>query len=190
MTEDVIKKESGKGTIVGYKDAALDNVLAEYIKLDVPFTFSENVERLVNVKDGTFYVTVINNEGLTKNAWGSPATDSSKAKTLTVTYTGKASLNKIKEIWRERTVTVNGNSATLTLKPGEAAVLEFSQGPSTGLTPTEQPSLNISVQSGWLQISGCKNSPVTVSNLNGQLCYQTEKASENVKIQITKYYFE
>lgn len=185
VTEDIIKKEFGKGMIIGYKDTVLDNVLAEYVKLDVPFTFSENVERLVNVKDGTFYVTIINNEGLTKNAWGRPETNSSKAKTLTVTYTGKASIGKIKEIWRDRAITVKANSATLTLNPGEAAVLEFSQGPGTGLILTEQSPLNISVRSGWLQISGCKDSPVTVCNLNGQLCYQTDKAPENAEIRIT-----
>ena len=184
VTEEVVKKESGQGKIIGYKDTALDNVLTEYVKLDVPFTFSETVERLVNVKDGTYYVTVINNDGITKNAWGSPSVDSSKAKTLTVTYTGNAPLSKIQEIWRDKTVTVNGNSATLTLDPGEAAVLEFSQKTVTGLTLTEEQPFRISVQDGCLQINGCGNSPVTVSNLSGQVYYHTAKASENTEIRI------
>lgn len=181
---NIKKKELGKGYIVGYKVAALDDVMDEYFKYDVPFTFSESVEHLVNVKDGAFYVTLINNEGITKTPVANPVTDNSKTKTLTVTYTGKAALSKIEEIWRGRQITVNGNSVTITLKPGEAAVLEFSQGPLSGLSPVKQVSFSVSSEKGRMQVSGCENRPLLVSNLSGQVCFQTEKAQEKTEIKL------
>lgn len=181
----VKKEELGKGLIVGYKAAALDEVMAEYFKYDVPFTFSETVEHLVNVKDGAFYVTLINNDGLTKTSHADPVTDNSKAKTLTVTYTGKASLGKIEEIWRDKPISVNGTSATIVLQPGEAAVLEFSQGGSVGnKTVAEQQPFSVSAKNRRMLVEGCEGHPLLVSDLSGQLCYQTRKASDNMEIRL------
>lgn len=179
------KKEWGKGSIVGYKMSALESVMAEYFTYDIPFTFSETVEHLVNVKDGVFYVTLINNDGITKTSHATPVTDNSQTKTITVTYTGKAPVNKIEEIWSGKSIRIHGNSVTITLKPGEAAVLEFSQGlPLSSAPVTDLESFHASVLGGCLQVSKCEGYPLLVSNLNGQLCYQADQVTGNVQIQL------
>lgn len=122
-----LKVKLGKGELISFKFSALDEIMKEYFKYDVPFKISEPVEYLVNIKDGTFYVTLINNDGVTKTPLNDPVTDRSKSKTITVTYTGKAVLNTIREIWKNKLISYNGNSVTIVLEPGEAAVLEFSQ---------------------------------------------------------------
>lgn len=127
------KEKHGSGYIVGYKISALNEIMAEYFHYDVPFTLSTPIEYLVNVKDGAFYVTLINNEGITKRATTLPVIDQSKTKTVTVAYTGKATLNSIKEIWRGRSIHIDHHSVEIKLKPGEAAVLEFSHLPVSAL---------------------------------------------------------
>lgn len=178
------KKELGKGSVVGYKVSAQDEVITEYFKNEMPFTLSEPIEYLVNVRDGAFFVTLINNEGITKTPLANPVIDNSKAKTITVTYTGKAALSMIKEIWRNKQITVNGNAVTITLKPGEAAVLEFSQGPLSSLSHTGLNLLDVFVSENNLRVNGCENRPLSVYDISGKVCYHTAKAQENTMISL------
>lgn len=181
---NIKKREHGKGWIVGYKVSALDEVMTEYFKNEIPFTLSAPIEYLVNVKDGAFYVTLINNEGITKTPHANPVIDNSKTQTVTVTYTGKAALSSIKEIWRDRQITVNGNAVTITLNPGEAAVLEFSQGSLSGLSHAELNLFEVFVSENALRVNGCENRPLSVYDLSGNICYHTVKAKENTVIRL------
>lgn len=124
---NVRTKKMGKGLIVEYRMSELDFILKKYFKYDAPFRLSEPVQYFVNVKNGAFYVTLINNDGIAKTHFHQPVIDNSKSKKLTVTYTGKAKLKTIKEIWKNRQISIEDNAATVILYPGEAAVLEFTQ---------------------------------------------------------------
>ncbi len=119
----------GKGTVIVYGPDfsldAMDGIIRDQLKKLVPFTVSEQVEYLVNVKDGTLLVTLINNDGYTKTPDGVPKMDKTKTKEVTVTYTGDLTPKSIKEIYQETKMVTSGKSATVTLKPGEAMVLEF-----------------------------------------------------------------
>ena len=119
----------GEGTVIvygpDYSVEALDGLLKEQIKKHVPFTLSDEVQYLVNVKDGSLILTLINNEGVTKVYNEAPITDPSKAKTLTVTYTGDEPVVQVKELYYGETVEVDGNAVTVTVGPGDVQVLEF-----------------------------------------------------------------
>ena len=120
---------SGEGTVIvygpDYSVEALDAILKEQIKKHIPFTLSDEVEYLVNVKDGSLILTLINNEGVTKVYNEAPVTDESKAKTLTVTYTGDAAIKQVKELYYGEAVNMSGNTLTVTVGPGDCKVLEF-----------------------------------------------------------------
>ncbi|MBQ8683457.1 MAG: hypothetical protein IJ518_02935 [Clostridia bacterium] len=121
--------KSGKGTVIVYgPDYSIDNlgtILQEQIKKYVPFIISSDIQYLVNVKDGSLFVTLINNDGVTKAATQAPVVDKSKAKTLTVTYTGNLKLLQVKELFYGSKVSLSGKAATVTVGPGDVQVLEF-----------------------------------------------------------------
>ncbi len=108
-----------------YDVTALDGIIREQLARFVPFTLSEQVEYIINIKDGTMYVTLINNEGFTKVPGKNPVMDMSKTKNVTVTYTGDLAIKEIKEIYTNAAVKQSGNAASVTVKPGDVAVLEF-----------------------------------------------------------------
>ncbi|MBQ8684165.1 MAG: hypothetical protein IJ518_06600 [Clostridia bacterium] len=119
----------GEGTVIvygpDYSVEALDGLLKEQIKKHVPFTLSDEVQYLVNVKDGSLILTLINNEGVTKVCSEPPVIDESKAKTITVTYTGDEPVAQVKELYYGEPVDVDGNAVTVTVGPGDVQVLEF-----------------------------------------------------------------
>ncbi|MBQ8684166.1 MAG: hypothetical protein IJ518_06605 [Clostridia bacterium] len=121
--------KSGKGTVIVYgPDYSIDNlgaILKEQIKKFIPFTISDDIQYLVNVKDGSLFVTLINNEGVTKVYNQAPVTDKSKAKTMTVTYTGNLKIKQVKELFYGSKVSLSGKAATVTVGPGDVQVLEF-----------------------------------------------------------------
>lgn len=122
---NIEKKEYGEGLIVSYKHSALKEVLNKYFNYNIPFKISENIEYLVNIKDGAFYVTLINNDGITKTPKENPIIDDSKTKSIVIEYTGKAPLGRIKEIWKNRNIEIKDNEIKLSLEPGGAAVIEI-----------------------------------------------------------------
>ncbi len=119
----------GKGKVIvygpDYDVTALNSIIEAQLTRLMPVTVSEQVEYLVNIKNGSVIVTLINNEGWTKAPGVAPSIDSSKKKEVTVTYTGDLAVKSIKEIYGKTKITVNGKAATATVKPGEIKVLEF-----------------------------------------------------------------
>ncbi len=119
----------GKGTVIVYgKDFSvkeLDDILKEQLKRFVPFAFSKDVQYLVNVKDGSMIVTVINNDGVEKMHYQMPTFDDSKVKDITITYTGKTPLKSVKELFYHETVKQNGNTVSAHLEAGGYRVFEF-----------------------------------------------------------------
>ena len=104
---------------------ALGGIFKELLQKFMPFSFSTNIEHIVNVKDGYMYVTLINSDGVTKTSHGTPIVDNSKTKTVTTSYTGSLAIASVKEIYGGRNVAVNSGKVSVTLKPGEIAILEY-----------------------------------------------------------------
>ena len=119
----------GKGKVImygpDYSVQALGGIFKELLQKFMPFSFSTNIEHIVNVKDGYMYVTLINSDGVTKTSHGTPIVDNSKTKTVTTSYTGSLAIASVKEIYGGRNVAVNSGKVSVTLKPGEIAILEY-----------------------------------------------------------------
>ena len=119
----------GAGTVIvygpDYSVDGLDAILKEQIGKFVPFTLSDEVEYLVNVKDGSLILTLINNEGVTKVYNEAPVTDPDKAKTVTVTYTGPGQVMQVRELYYGSDVPAADNAVTVTVGAGDVQVLEF-----------------------------------------------------------------
>ncbi len=119
----------GKGKVIVYGPDfsldAIDGIIKDQLAELLPFTFSTNIEYMVNIKDGTMYVTLINSDGVSKTPTTDAKLDSSKKKTVTVTFTGNQNPKSIKEIYKNAKVTVSGKAATITVNAGEVRVLEF-----------------------------------------------------------------
>ena len=108
-----------------YSVEGLDAILKKQLVKLVPFTFSEQVEYLVNVKEKSLLVTVINNNGVEKNCYAEPDVDASQAKDIIVTYTGGCKVTSVKEWYAGQAVRLVNNGTQVHLDPGEGAVLEF-----------------------------------------------------------------
>lgn len=119
----------GEGAVIVYGPdfdvTALDGILREQYARLMPIAVSPPVEHLVNIKDGTMYVTLMNNDGFTKKATEEPVIDLSKTVDVTVTYTGEHTAFTVSEIFEKSSVCQNGNAVTVTVGPGECRVLEF-----------------------------------------------------------------
>lgn len=101
----------------------LKKMLIQYL----PFSISAEIEYLVNIKDNEFYVTLINNDGVKKSPHSPPVIDYNAKKTITVKYNGQGRFSEISDIWNKHKLIINSscNSASLTLGPGDSAVLLF-----------------------------------------------------------------
>ena len=119
----------GKGTVIvygpDYSVVNLGPILQEQLKQYIPFTFSKTVEYLVNVKDGSLIVTVINNDGVTKEATKPPVVDATKAVTLDITYTGDLKIKRVKELYYGEAVNLSGNTVKTTVPAGDYRVFEY-----------------------------------------------------------------
>lgn len=129
LKNDRFDKTDGKGKVIvygpNYSVKALDGILKELLGKLMPFSFSTNIESIVNVKDGYMYVTLINSDGVTKTSHAKPVVDNAKTKTVTASYNGSLAVSQIKDIYGGHNVAVNGKNASVTLKPGEIAILEY-----------------------------------------------------------------
>ncbi len=119
----------GKGKVIiygpDYSVTNLPSILKEQLKRFVPFEFSKTVEYLVNVKDGSLIVTLINNNGVTKKPSVAPVIDNSKAVDLTVTYTGNLPIKQVKDLSTGKTQSFSGKSVNVNVGAGGYKVLEF-----------------------------------------------------------------
>jgi hypothetical protein len=122
-------KNFGKGKVIvygaNYKVNNLGMIFNEILAEKIPFNISKDIEYMLNIRDNCIYLTLINNDGVTKDFKTPPVVDASKSKSVTVAYKGKAAIQSVKDIYNNRNVTLNGLSATLTLPAGGMAVLEF-----------------------------------------------------------------
>ncbi|MBY0589291.1 hypothetical protein K2X85_19120 [bacterium] len=123
-----IKSRKGRAILYGpdYQVAALKAIFYEDLLKYLPVTISPGVEYLVNIKTGSVFVTLINNEGVTKEPRQKPKVDPAKSKTVNVRFNGLSRVQTVKDIKNDRVCEIhNGTEVTITLPPGELAILEF-----------------------------------------------------------------
>ncbi len=122
-------KTYGKGKVIvygsDYSVTNLDSILKEVLNSKLPFSISTNVQSITNIKDGSMFITLINNEGVTKAPKTTVSIDSSKKKIATVRYKGNLAIKSVKDIYSSTAVSVSGNKATITVPAGGIVVLEF-----------------------------------------------------------------
>jgi len=109
-----------------YDISELDEIMRGQIERLIPFTFSTDIQYLINVKSGSLFVTLINNDGVRKHHDMTPTViDESKLRAVTVTYTGNLTFKSVADIYNGQPVSMDGNSASITIPAGGMAVLEF-----------------------------------------------------------------
>ena len=126
-TGDVAMREEivGKGKIIGYASSSLKKVLDTYLKDMLPIEVEGDVEYFVNVADGAFYVTLINNDGVTKLPKSSMKKDNSKSKDVTISYKAKNKIQSVEELWNKNDVSVEGRTIKFRMQPGDCYVLKI-----------------------------------------------------------------
>lgn len=124
--DTAIREEKvGKGKIVGFDSSALKDILNEYLKEMLPIEVEGDVEYFVNVADGAFYVTLINNDGVMKSPKTPVQFDSSKRKDIVINYKAKNSIQTVEELWNSRKVQVEGRTIKFRMLPGDCYILKI-----------------------------------------------------------------
>jgi hypothetical protein len=121
---------SGKGRVIVYgPDFQVDEVapiIREELARCLPVRVSPGVEYLVNVKAGSVYVTLINDDGVTKEPRKKPVVDASHGRPVSVSYQGKSRVSSVMDIKNHQTLAVkNGTDVALSIPAGQVAILEF-----------------------------------------------------------------
>lgn len=126
-----ISVDGGKVIVYGddFEISELDGIIRDMLAQYVPFTFSEDVEYMVNVKNGSLIVTVINNKGHQYGksfgeANGGYKIDMSQTIDLKINYTGNLKVKRVTELWSGEALPT-GSEVNVTLTPGDASVIEF-----------------------------------------------------------------
>jgi hypothetical protein len=118
----------GKVIVYGTSDydlTGLDSTLQEQIAMYQPVNVEGSIQYMTNVKDNTIYVTLINNDGVTKTGDSAAKVDSKKASKVTVSYNGVHNVASVTEVYECDALETMGNQATITVPAGEIRILEF-----------------------------------------------------------------
>jgi len=118
----------GKGRVIAYGDDydvwELDGILSDLTEKLLPVQVSGDIQYMVNIKDGSVVVTLINNLGVEKYANQPTRFDDSQTQTVTVTYTGGNRVLEVRDWITDNTLAKN-KTQTLVLGPGDIQVIEF-----------------------------------------------------------------
>lgn len=104
----------------------LDSILLSELSRRLPVRVSPGVEWLVNLRDDVVWVTLINNDGVTKAPREKAVVDASKHRTATVTYTGPGTLSSAEDIRNGRPSPIApGGKLVVPIPPGDMVILEL-----------------------------------------------------------------
>lgn len=118
----------GNGRVIvyggDYSVNSLKKIIPELSKQYVPFTFSKDIEYLVNVKENSVILTLINNNGVKKEQL-TAAKISGKSLKLNVTFTGVQTVTQINELYGNSEISTDNGVTTLKIGAGETVILEY-----------------------------------------------------------------
>ena len=118
-------KKKWIGKIVGFDPSALKDILDKYLRKMLPIEVEGDIEYFVNVADGAFYVTLINNDGVMKAPKTPVQFDSSKRKDIVIHYKAKNTIQSVDELWNSRKVHVEGRTIKFRMLPGDCYILKI-----------------------------------------------------------------
>lgn len=124
------EERRGKGLVISYgpdfQVTQLTPIIQEQLAKWLPMKVSPGIQYLVNLKPASILVTLINNDGVTKEPKNKPIVDESKTRTVAISYQGAAPLRSVRDIKnKQRYRFQNGADVAITMSPGEVTVLEF-----------------------------------------------------------------
>ena len=126
---DIIEAPFGNGTVViygnNYEIDGIEVILSDRIKKLIPFSIAGNVQYMVNVCKDRLLLTLINNDGVTKDYLAPPEIDSKQVISFSVTYTGIEQIKQMTDLKSGRVYTAHDNKINITMEPGSVAVLEI-----------------------------------------------------------------
>lgn len=107
-----------------YDITSLPAIMEELMKEFFPFEISGKVEYLLNIKDGSLVLTIINNEGVEKPDLDLAIEDANATQTINIHYTGS---NKVLEVrdWITGELLPTSGDQTVTIGPEDLVILEF-----------------------------------------------------------------
>lgn len=120
----------GKGRVIvfgrDFQVTSLEPILRDELARRSPVVVSPGIEYLVTLKAGAVFVTLINNEGVTKEPRRKPVIDRSKDRVVSVRFQGETRVRSVRDIMNRRSCTLrNGTEVEITIPAGEVAILEF-----------------------------------------------------------------
>lgn len=89
------------------------------------FEISDVVDYIVNIKEDAVYLTLINNDGVIKTKSDPPMFDETKTLNLNIKFMENYAVESVSDIYNSAPVEFNDGTASLSLKAGGIAVLEF-----------------------------------------------------------------
>lgn len=118
--------ENGRVIVYGpdFCTDLFDDILADLTEELVPFSISGKVEYLINVKNDSIILTVINNEGVKKESRGLAIIDESKRQTVDIVFKGKSTVKWVKNLLNNEMLKTDFKQSLL-IEPGDLAIIEF-----------------------------------------------------------------
>ena len=125
--ETCMREDGSESFALGadYSASGFDHVMEVLQARFVPFEISEEVMYSINVKDNTLYLTLINNNGITKNGYSAVVVDESKAVDLQIKLIQNYCVESVSDIYNSTPLQFDNQTVSLTLPAGGVAVLEF-----------------------------------------------------------------
>lgn len=118
----------GDGKVIIYGPTfdihVLPSIIKEQVARFIPFKLSEQVDFMLNVKDSSLILTLMNNSGYYYNFDSGEDIDYSETKSLKITYTGDGVIKAITELWEDKKLEPE-KEINLTLAPAEVKIFEF-----------------------------------------------------------------
>lgn len=99
-------------------------ILKEQAARFIPFKLSAQVDYMVNVKENSLIITLMNNSGYYYNMDNGEDIDYSETKSFTLTYTGESEVKSVTELWEDRELEAS-NELNVILSPAEVKIFEF-----------------------------------------------------------------
>ena len=128
VTRREIRHGKGRAIVYGpdFRVEEVSTIIQEQRRGHLPVEVSSGIQHLVNIGTNRVFVTLINNDGVTKEPRQQPVIDSSKARTVTARYHGVHSVVSATDLKEDRACKLeNGNQVAMSLWPGQITILEF-----------------------------------------------------------------